>query len=101
MNKFRISLVDKAFNRLDKTEDGVITLEDIKGVYDVKNHPEYQNGTKTEAELLRGFLKKFEENGSVDGKVTQEEFMDYYSGVSASIDQDIYFDYMMRHAWKF
>ena len=69
MSKMRIQLVDMAFNKLDKTGDGVVTIEDLKGVYNVKSHPEYLNGNKDEAQLLTEFLKKFEE-GTPDGNVS-------------------------------
>lgn len=35
-----------------------------------------------------------------DGIVTLDEFIDYYQDVSASIDDDGYFEHMMRSAWK-
>jgi len=35
-----------------------------------------------------------------DGIVTFEEFCDYFSGVSASIDGDDYFATMMKNSWK-
>jgi Ca2+-binding EF-hand superfamily protein len=69
MNKMRLNLIEMAFKKLDKTSDGVVTIDDLKGVYNIRSHPEYQNGQKTEKELLEAFLKKFEEGGSVDGKV--------------------------------
>lgn len=38
-------------------------------------------------------------NGS-DNVVSREEWVDYYSGVSATIDSDAYFDLMIRSAFR-
>ncbi|KAK4291257.1 hypothetical protein Pmani_035909 [Petrolisthes manimaculis] len=99
MNDRRKNLVNLAFDMLDNTDDGVVTLEDMRNVYSVNKHPKFQSGEMTEDEILLTVIKKFENNTSVDGKITRDEFMDYYSGISASIDHDAYFDLMMRNAW--
>jgi hypothetical protein len=59
----------QAFKLMDKTNDGFITKEDLKGVYNVKKHPKYINGDWTEEQCLNEYLKTFEATGNVDGKV--------------------------------
>jgi len=100
MNKSRRGLVLKAFNKLDKTGDGVITVDDLKGVYDVTKHPKYVSGEWTDEQVFLKFLESYDTPNQADGLVTKEEFLNYYSGVSASIDNDAYFDLMMRTSWK-
>lgn len=38
--------------------------------------------------------------GLNDGKITMEEFIDYYNFISASIDNDQYFELMMNNCWR-
>eukprot|EP00397_Hematodinium_sp_SG-2012_P066283 GEMP01098814.1.p1 GENE.GEMP01098814.1~~GEMP01098814.1.p1 ORF type:complete len:205 (+),score=62.12 GEMP01098814.1:67-681(+) len=99
MTEPRKAAVEAAFKHLDKTGDGVVTVEDLKGVYSAKEHPKVVKGEATEEELLKKFLNMFESNSSVDGKVTKQEFQDYYSGLSKAIDKDEYFVSVVNMSW--
>ena len=96
--KRRVELILIAFNRLDVTGDGVVTMEDIEQVYDASFHPDVQSGKITAADGLREFFSQFD-SIEADGVVTEQEFVQYYKNVSASIDSDDYFELMMRNAW--
>jgi hypothetical protein len=106
MNSFRKSLVGQAFNKLDKDGSGVIDIEDIRGVYNAKNHPDVKQGKKTEEEILLEFLETFELHHNMNMKtsndsiVTKEEWEEYYNNISSSIDNDEYFQLMMNNTWK-
>ncbi|XP_043089474.1 calcyphosine-like a [Puntigrus tetrazona] len=100
MSSARRRAIDQAFRKLDKTGDGVVTVEDLQGVYDSRHHPKYKSGEWTEEQVFRSFLENFDSPYDKDGKVTPEEFVNYYSGVSASVDSDEYFITMMKNAWK-
>jgi Ca2+-binding EF-hand superfamily protein len=99
MSEVRMLWVNKAFSILDEDGSGVIDVDDIRKRYNVSNHPEVIRGAKTEDEALEEILSVFEEGGVVDGKVTHREFENYYNGISAGIDNDDYFELMMRNAW--
>ena len=50
--------------------------------------------------FTRFISANFDTPNNFDGTVTQEEFLSYYAGISASIDNDAYFALMMENAWK-
>ena len=106
MNEFRKKIVEQIFNILDVNQSGFIDLEDIKSKYNARYHPDVKNGKRTEDEVLLEFLETFENTYNYlcgtenDGKVTIEEFMEYYENVSMSIDDDNYFETLMNNAWR-
>ncbi|XP_062582830.1 calcyphosin-like protein isoform X1 [Saccostrea cucullata] len=101
MSRERQDVIMESFDKLDANGDGHLNLDDLKVVYaaNARNHPKYLSGEWTEDEVLRSFLDSIDTPGSPDGKVTRDEFMNYYAGVSATIDDDCYFDLMMRSCY--
>jgi len=56
--------------------------------------------------VLVEFLETFEahlnmrDNTQPDGRVTLNEFIEYYKNISCSIDNDDYFALMMNNSWN-
>ena len=73
MSKARKDLISKAFRKLDKSGDGVVTVEDLRGVYNVKKHPKYLSGEWTEDQCLGQFLVSFDTPNEADGKVRKTD----------------------------
>eukprot|EP00605_Chrysophyceae_sp_TOSAG23-4_P000792 GSChrysophyteH1.ASY1.ANO1.881.1 assembled CDS len=95
----RIHLIDLAYQALDTNGDGIVTAEEVAKLYDASKHPDVITGKRTVDEILTEFLSTFDVGGVVDGKVTRQEFVNYYNNISASIDNDDYFELMIRNAW--
>jgi len=99
MNDRRLDMVDQAYDILDKNNDEFVTLADLEGVYDTSQHPHFIDGSKTQRQVLAEFMEQWD-TSKRDGIVTRAEFRDYYKDVSASVDDDDYFELMMRNAWR-
>lgn len=76
-------------------KDGLVKLDDIAKIYDVSYHPEVKSGKKTPIEAYKEFMSLWDTQVA-DGIVTLDEFTEYYADVSASIDGDDYFGFMMQ-----
>ena len=99
MNARRKKMVGLAFNSLDKDKSGEITVDELIGIYDFTSDPEVKSGKKTIQQASRDFMKQWDRL-NCDGIVTLSEFEDYYKEISASIDEDDYFELMIRNAWR-
>eukprot|EP00666_Eupelagonemidae_sp_cell4sb_P015386 gene15386-22135_t len=93
----RIAIVKQAYTRLDKDDNRMVTMDDIKAAYKTDGHPDIASGEKTQEDVLREFISGWDKNG--DDKITEEEFIDYYKDISVGIDNDQYFELMIRNAW--
>ncbi len=98
LNERRKGLIHLAFKKLDRTGDGRVTIDDIANNYDVSFHPQFKAGQMSKQQILEEFLKQWD-TVKKDGIVTLDEWEDYYKDVSASIDDDDYFELMIRNAW--
>lgn len=100
MNETRAAVVGRAYEKLDSSGDGTVTTADLLTVYDTSFHPDVKAGRKTHEQVIRDFMAQWEKSGSVDGTVTFDEFASYYDDISAGIDDDEYFVFMVQQAWR-
>ena len=98
-NARRQAMVDKAFLKFDRDGNGYIDVLDLRGVYNCSFHPKVQRGEMTEDQALIEFLQNFND-ANRDGKVTKDEWDEYYAAVSSSVDNDDHFVLLMKNAWK-
>ena len=72
MTPRRMTMVNKAFQMMDRDGSGQLTISDIASIYDVSMNPEFLEGRKTRDEILQDFLNNFDgARGNNDGVVTR------------------------------
>ena len=80
MSEARLAVVDQAFRKFDKSGDGVVTVEDLSRVYNVRNHPKYVSKEWTEKDCFSSFINSFECSDDKDGKVSFNiSYFNFYS----------------------
>lgn len=106
LNQQRLALVEKAFKMIDRDGSGSLDLNDIRDSYRADKHPDVIEGKRSEESVLIEFLETFEahhnlrEGTETDGRVSLEEFVEYYKNISVSIDNEDYFALMMNNSWN-
>jgi Ca2+-binding EF-hand superfamily protein len=112
MNKFvgqmsitRRALVEMAFESIDLDKDGRITINELKGSFSGKGHPDVRANLRSQDEVRGEFIESFEaHHSSTNSKrsiyISKEEFSDYYNNLSCMIAEDDYFEGILKSSWK-
>ncbi|CDW79898.1 ef hand family protein [Stylonychia lemnae] len=108
MNDYRKELVERVFIILDRDDDGMIDIKDIRQNYNPKRHPDVMQGKRSQETILSEFIESFEENhilitGASTSRIPQinfDEFMEYYTNLGTMIDSDEYFSIMISNVWN-
>jgi Ca2+-binding EF-hand superfamily protein len=97
MNERRRELVLLAFDQIAPGEP-MIRITDLAARYDASWHPDVKAGKRTARQVTEEFASNFGDTNR-DGELTRAEFLEYYKDVSCSVDDDAYFELMIRNAW--
>ncbi|CAE8731303.1 unnamed protein product, partial [Polarella glacialis] len=106
LNDRRRRAVRVLFESLDNNGNGVIELDDLMLRYDPSVLSKGSSHLKLKGlppeQVLKQFLESLRANvgGATSGEVQYEDFEAYYMGISANIDNDDYFEEMLRRAWS-
>ncbi|KAL4439152.1 hypothetical protein ABPG74_008927 [Tetrahymena malaccensis] len=102
----RQQLIVHSFTGMDRTRCGEVPLELIKQTYDSRGHPNVKLGKVSDEEALQDFIDSFElhmqtfnPNNLNQGIVHFNEFFEFYHITSQCVEDDQYFEIMMRNCW--
>ena len=99
----RKMIIIEAFARIDYGMKGFVEISYLKSLYNAKEHPDVKMGKKNENDVLNEFNYTFDIYCNYKVKSTQctfEDFIEYYSGISASIENEQYFKDLMNGVWN-
>ena len=111
LNNLRKNVLKLAFEKLDKSESGKITVGQMRSEYNPKGNPEVRQGKRNEEEILGDFIdlleyhfnllnEQNEEGGDINEiAIDFDEFCDFYKNISVCVEDDRYFEIMILGEW--
>ena len=105
MNRYRTKIIEKVFEKLDKENTGKVSFDTIINSYDPYKHPSVLNGERNAEEILCRFIDLFEYHFNLlnpekdNEEVTKEEFIEFYNYISASVEDDKFFENIVSRVW--
>ena len=93
------------FANIDTEKKGEVPIQALKNIYNSKYHPDVLNGIKSQEDAFEQFCYSLDlycevNDIQTNGNLPFENFLDFYSGVSACIPDDVYFEDMLNGVWN-
>jgi len=95
----RMRVVDTSFEALDVDHSGFITISNIQANYNVDKHPKVLSGDITRHEALEEFASGWDTDAN--GKVSKQEFVDYFKDISVGVPDDETFYAVMESIFPY
>ena len=104
LDEKRKIIIVTTFENIDFEKKGEISIQSLKEMFNAKNHPDVLKGIKSQEGVFEQFCYSIDLYCEVNdvqknGYLTLEKFVDYYSGVSACIQDDDYFENLLKGIW--
>ena len=100
MSLNRKQLLLTVFERMDQGDMGYIPIQTVLENFDFASHPGVAEGNMRKEEAVTEFIESCGEGDRAGGTVKWFEFVNYFSGLSLSIEDDDYFELMIRNALR-
>lgn len=92
-------LVHKAFDLMDSAAVDWIDPQQLLRHFDPTRHPDVLTGSRTSEEVLREFLDTFDVGAEQEGRITRDEFVTYYTNISAALGDTDYLELVLQKTW--
>jgi len=100
LSEYRLHVLDQAFDHIDESRDGDISITEMKKKFSCSTHPSIIDKTATKEQVTKEFLSQWDK-ARADGKVDRDDFIDYYADISSSIPSDEDFIFFLSETWGF
>ena len=104
----RESIIKNIFSRFNKDNNGNVSLNELKTLFNANRHPDVINKKKSRGEIYGEFLdnietyKEYLENmrGIYTNVFRLEDFINFYQIIGVDIEDDKMFEFMINNCWS-
>jgi Ca2+-binding EF-hand superfamily protein len=89
-------VLKRVFDQLDERQEGFVAVADFRRRFRGEDHPLVSMGGFSESQALEHILRSMESNRRPATRVSLVMFVDYYGDLSGAIDDDDYFEAIVR-----